>query len=103
IALGTWEFGGYWGDIDETEATGVIRHAFELGVNLFDTAQGYGFGLSEALLAKSLAGVPREAYLLATKGGIRLDGTAMIRDSSARWIERGIHESLRALQTDYID
>jgi aryl-alcohol dehydrogenase-like predicted oxidoreductase len=103
IALGTWEFGGYWGDFDEKEAIGVIRHALELGVNLFDTAQGYGFGLAEALLAKSLAGVPRDTYLLATKGGIRLDETGMARDSSARWIEQGIHESLRALQTDYID
>src|ERR671918_93756 len=54
IAFGTWQLGGEWGQFDEDEAIAAIRQARELGVNLFDTAQGYGFGASERLLRKAL-------------------------------------------------
>ena len=47
IAFGTWQLGGEWGEFDEAEAIAAIRQARNLGVNLFDTAQGYGFGASE--------------------------------------------------------
>ena len=50
IAFGTWELGGEWGAIDEERGIEAIRNARELGVNIFDTAQGYGFGASERLL-----------------------------------------------------
>jgi aryl-alcohol dehydrogenase-like predicted oxidoreductase len=50
IAFGTWQLGGEWGAFDEDEGIAAIRRARELGVNLFDTAQGYGFGVSERLL-----------------------------------------------------
>src|SRR5665213_1681467 len=51
IAFGTWQLGGDWGATDEQAAIGAIRHAYDLGINFFDTAQGYGFGASEQLLA----------------------------------------------------
>src|SRR4051794_14013155 len=50
ICFGTWELGGEWGSFDERAATAAIRRARDEGINFFDTAQGYGFGASEALL-----------------------------------------------------
>ena len=44
IAFGTWQLGGDWGATDEDAAIRAIRHAYDSGVNFFDTAQGYGFG-----------------------------------------------------------
>ena len=54
IAFGTWQLGGDWGRFDEDAPSAAIRRARELGVNFFDTAQGYGFGASERLLGKAL-------------------------------------------------
>src|SRR6266513_4293153 len=51
IAFGTWAFGGDWGSFDAHESKAVIHHALDLGVTFFDTAQAYGFGVSERLLA----------------------------------------------------
>lgn len=55
IAFGTWQLGGDWGAFDEHEAITAIRHARELGINVFDTAQAYGFGASERLLGRALS------------------------------------------------
>src|SRR3954471_1153790 len=54
IAFGTWQLGGEWGEFDEAEGIAAMRQARELGVNLFDSAQGYGFGASERVLGKAL-------------------------------------------------
>ena len=54
IAFGTWQLGGEWGQFDEDDGIAAIRRARDLGVNLFDTAQGYGFGASERLLGRAL-------------------------------------------------
>jgi aryl-alcohol dehydrogenase-like predicted oxidoreductase len=54
VAFGTWQLGGEWGQFDEDEGIAAICRARELGVNLFDTAQGYGFGASERLLGRAL-------------------------------------------------
>jgi aryl-alcohol dehydrogenase-like predicted oxidoreductase len=73
-------------------------------VTLFDTAQAYGFGASERLLAKALTGLDRSAMVIATKGGLRPgDLGGANRDSSPAWIRAGVESSLRALNTDYID
>jgi aryl-alcohol dehydrogenase-like predicted oxidoreductase len=104
IAFGTWQLGGDWGATDEQAAILAIRQAYDLGINFFDTAQGYGFGASEQLLAKALRGYPRESVVIATKGGLRpLGGPRVERDGSAAWIRQGVEDSLRALATDYID
>jgi aryl-alcohol dehydrogenase-like predicted oxidoreductase len=104
IALGTWAFGGDWGSFDEEEAKGTIRRAVECGVTLFDTAQGYGFGISERLVADALwKVVRRQDVVVATKGGLRMDGDRLLRDVSARWLRDGVESSLRNLGTDYID
>jgi aryl-alcohol dehydrogenase-like predicted oxidoreductase len=106
IALGTWELGGEWGAFDERQAVHAIRSAYELGVNVFDSAQAYGFGDSERLLGRALAyelSVSREQIVLATKGGLRRTREGLVRDSSPKWLRRGVEESLEALGVEYID
>jgi aryl-alcohol dehydrogenase-like predicted oxidoreductase len=103
IAFGTWQLGGEWGPTDEPSATAAIRRAVDSGVNFFDTAQAYGFGTSERLLATALRGVNRADLVIATKGGLRPSGSGLVRDSSGLWLRQGVEASLRALQTSYID
>jgi aryl-alcohol dehydrogenase-like predicted oxidoreductase len=107
IAFGTWQLGGDWGRFDELEAITAIRHARELGINLFDTAQAYGFGASERLLGRALReelDANRTDLVIATKGGLRMDSEqGLVRDSSPGWLRRGVRESLEYLGVDYID
>jgi len=103
IAFGTWQLGGDWGATDEKAAVAAIRRAAECGINFFDTAQAYGFGASESLLARALKGRPRDEVVIATKGGLRPMGGGIERDASPDWIRRGVDSSLKALGTDYID
>lgn len=103
VAFGTWQLGGDWGPTDTAAAIDAIRQAVDRGVTLFDTAQAYGFGQSEQLLSAGLRGVPREEVVIATKGGLRPNGSGLVRDASGRWIREGVDASLRALGTDYVD
>jgi aryl-alcohol dehydrogenase-like predicted oxidoreductase len=106
IAFGTWQLGGEWGEFDEDEGIAAIRHARELGVNFFDTAQGYGFGASERLLGRALRDDldnQREEVVIATKGGLRMTDDGLVRDSSPAWLRSGVDSSLRALGVDHID
>jgi aryl-alcohol dehydrogenase-like predicted oxidoreductase len=104
IAFGTWSFGGDWGAFDAGEAQKTIGHALDLGITFFDTAQAYGFGASERLLADTLwSRVGRAEVIVATKGGLRKEGKTLVRDASARWLREGVEASLRNLRTDYID
>lgn len=105
IAFGTWQLGGEWGSFDEKAAMDAIRHARELGVNFFDTAQAYGFGKSEQILGNALREElkhNRDQIVIATKGGIN-PGSSRPRDASRSWLRKGVEESLRALDLDYID
>lgn len=105
IAYGTWQLGGEWGSFDEDAAISAIRHARDLGVNFFDTAQAYGFGKSEQVLAKALSDDlkrDRESFVIATKGGIN-PGAQRSRDSRRKYLRSGVEQSLRALGLDYID
>jgi len=107
IAFGTWQLGGEWGHFDESEAIAAIRHARDLGINFFDTAQAYGFGASERLLGKALRNdltSRREDVVIATKGGLRIDERrGLVRDSSPAWLRHGVEESLKALNVDHVD
>lgn len=103
IAFGTWQLGGDWGPTDTVAAMEAIRRAADGGVTFFDTAQGYGFGQSEQLLAAALRHLPRQEVVIATKGGLRPEGAGIVRDASASWIRQGLEASLRALGTDYVD
>lgn len=106
LCFGTWQTGGEWGAIEETEAKAAARRALDLGINFFDTAQAYGFGESERLLGESLelgSRSRRDEVVVATKGGLRLEDDGLVRDSSSGWLRRGIESSLRALGTDHVD
>jgi aryl-alcohol dehydrogenase-like predicted oxidoreductase len=104
IAFGTWVFGGDWGPTDLQEGTNTIHRALELGINFFDTAQGYGFGAAERLLGDALRDrVRREDVVIATKGGLRMDGHRVVRDASREWLRKGVESSLDSLGTDYVD
>src|ERR671918_894838 len=106
IAFGTWQLGGEWGQFDEGEAIAAIQHARDLGVNLFDTAQGYGFGVSERVLGRALRDDLdncRDEVIIATKGGLRMTDGGLVRDSSPDWLRRGVDASLGSLGVDHID
>ncbi|MGZ4201386.1 MAG: aldo/keto reductase [Thermoleophilaceae bacterium] len=106
VCFGTWQFGGDWGGIDRDEAIAAVRTARELGINFFDTAQGYGWGESERTLGEALRhelNESRDQVVLATKGGIRKEGGALVRDSSEQWLRRGLEESLRNLGVEHVD
>jgi aryl-alcohol dehydrogenase-like predicted oxidoreductase len=106
IAFGTWQLGGEWGEFDESEAIAAIRQALDLGVNLFDTAHGYGFGASERVLGKALRDEiehRRDEVVIATKGGLRMTNDGLVRDSSPDSLTAALDDSLEALGVDYVD
>ncbi len=106
ICFGTWQFSGDWGSLDERESVAALRRGLDLGINFFDTAQGYGFGASEQLIAKALGDElrsHRDEIVLATKGGLRMEDDELKRDSSPQWLREGLEESLGYLGVDHID
>jgi L-galactose dehydrogenase len=78
---------------DRREMHAFVRHALDLGINLFDTAPSYGD--SEAVLGEALTGVPRESFVLCTKFGARRRKSGALRAS--------LEASLRRLRTDHVD
>jgi aryl-alcohol dehydrogenase-like predicted oxidoreductase len=106
IAFGTWAFGGDWGDSEVETSKQAIRKALELGITFFDTAQAYGFGAAEDVQGEALKPEirsGREKIIIATKGGLRMQGKTLLHDASRVWLRQGVEESLRHLGTDYID
>jgi aryl-alcohol dehydrogenase-like predicted oxidoreductase len=100
ISLGTMTFGN---QVGETEAINVIKGAMAAGINFFDTADGYAGGRSEEILGKALKG-ERHSAVIATKiGGGSPGGGSSSIGLSRRNIMKGVEDSLRRLQTDYID
>lgn len=104
IGFGCWELGGNYGYFDEGEVIAGIHKALDLGINCFDTAEGYGKGKSEALLARGL-GNRRKDVIVVTKVGIGYadSGREKGRDSRRARIMASVENSLRFLNTDYID
>ncbi|WP_404364121.1 aldo/keto reductase [Marinobacter sp.] len=106
VGLGTWAIGGWmWGGTDEKRSIDTIHAAIDKGIGLIDTAPAYGFGRSEELVGRALAGGRREKVALATKVALNwnLDQNQVWRDASAARIEREVEDSLQRLQTDRID
>ena len=102
IGFGCWEMGGGYGSIEESEVIKAIHRALDLGINCFDTAEGYGKGRSEALLAKAL-GARRKDVIVVTKFGVSYDDRPKGRDSRRSTAHAAIDRSLKALNTDYVD
>jgi aryl-alcohol dehydrogenase-like predicted oxidoreductase len=109
IGYGGWPMGrGMYGDFDDDEAIRAARASYEKGVTLFDTAAVYGWGYGENLMGKALKGI-RENVVLVTKGArewVRDNPdrrSATVSDSDPKRLLASIDESLKRLQTDYID
>lgn len=102
IGLGCMGMSEFYGAADEKQAIATLHRALELGVTLFDTADMYGDGENERLLARALRG-RRDEAILATKFGIRRDGSRRWCDNSADYVRASVEESLRRLETDRID
>jgi aryl-alcohol dehydrogenase-like predicted oxidoreductase len=105
VGLGTWAIGGFmWGGTDEQEALQTIREALDHGISLIDTAPVYGLGRAEELVGRALAKYgKREEVIIATKVGLEWRGDQVFRNSTRARIMKEIDDSLRRLQTDYID
>jgi aryl-alcohol dehydrogenase-like predicted oxidoreductase len=105
IALGTWAVGGtMWGGSEEQDSIRTIHAALERGINVIDTAPVYGFGRAEEIVGKALAQRGnRETVILATKVGIEWRNGSLARNASRERILREVEDSLRRLQTPYID
>lgn len=106
LALGTWEFSGAWGDVDEERAIAIVRRARELGFNFFDTAHEYGFGTAERILGTALRhdlDHARDEVVIATKGGLRETDDGPVRDARPEWLRHDVDTSLGALGIDHID
>ena len=104
ITLGTWAIGGWlWGGTSEAESIVTIRSALGRGINTIDTAPVYGFGRSEEIVGKALAGGLRQHVVVATKVGLEWQDGKITRNASRERIMREIDDSLRRLRTDSID
>jgi len=104
IGMGCWPMAGVgWTGIDDNKSMAALETAIDGGITLIDTAYMYGRnGESERLVGKAIAG-SRDKIILATKCGLYWDGTTLVRDSSRDRILEQFEESLRRLNTDYID
>jgi myo-inositol catabolism protein IolS len=102
IGFGCWEVGGGYGDVDEREFAHAVGRALDLGVNCFDTAEGYGMGASERALGKALAG-RRDEAIIVTKFGMNYRDKPNLRDSSRDRVMASIDKSLENLGTDRVD
>src|SRR5246500_4296487 len=104
LALGTMQFGGRMnmGNLGQEDATRMVKLALDRGINLIDTADVYSLGESETLVGNALKGV-RAEIVLSTK--VRLPMSENLNRSGATRgnIMREVEDSLRRLQTDYID
>jgi len=103
LCLGTMNFGSY---TNEKDSHTIMDMALDLGINFFDTANGYGGrGVTEDIIGRWLAQGDgrRERIVLATKVFVRMDDGPNDRGLSAYHIKRACEESLRRLQTDHID
>lgn len=101
IGFGGWAIGGTWGPVDDRESLAALHRAVDLGVNFFDTADIYGDGRSERLLAQ-LRQEQRATLRIATKVGRRLDphtAKGYDRQNLTAFVER----SLKNLQSDVLD
>jgi aryl-alcohol dehydrogenase-like predicted oxidoreductase len=99
-ALGTLMFATSIGNADPEDSIRVIHKALDAGINLLDTADRYGD--SEEIVGRALKG-RRDSVVLATKFGRAADDDPNRQGTSRRWIMTAVEDSLRRLQTDYID
>ncbi len=101
ISFGAWAIGGTWGSVEDAESLQALQRALEAGVNFFDTADVYGDGRSERLLAE-LRRQTKQPFFVATKAGRRLPeqrSEGYTRENLTAWVE----SSLQNLDVEAID
>jgi aryl-alcohol dehydrogenase-like predicted oxidoreductase len=101
ISFGAWAIGGTWGEVDDRQSLGALHAALDAGVNFFDTADVYGDGRSERLLA-SLRSQKSQPFWVATKAGRRLSphvAAGYTRENLVAFVDR----SLKNLAVETID
>lgn len=120
MAFGAWAIGGWmWGGAEEQDAIKAIQAAFRAGITTIDTAPVYGFGRSEELVGKAMKSIARDQYQVLTKFGMNwetdegeyffnsVDNAGqpikIYKWSSKKRVMKECEDSLRRLQTDYID
>ena len=102
VGFGCWEIGGGYGDIEEEEFVRAIGRSLDLGINCFDTAEGYGMGASERALGAAL-GSRRDEAIIVSKFGMNYRDRPNLRDSSRERVLASIDASLERLGTDHVD
>jgi aryl-alcohol dehydrogenase-like predicted oxidoreductase len=103
VGLGTMVHAGHFGPMKDEESLSAIDAALDLGVNFIDTSDAYGAGYAETLLGNALKG-RRDKVIIATKGGNVMTGPNRgKRIFTPEYIDGVLHESLKRLQTEYID
>jgi len=115
VALGTWAIGGgpWWGDSDDNQSIKAIQAAMDAGVSMIDTAPAYGWGHSEEVVGKAIKGY-RDKVILSTKCGLwwKDDRGSSFFEMEDKHVKRcllpatileELEDSLRRLDTDYID
>lgn len=109
LSFGTATFGGgnkffkAWGDTQLDEAKKLINLCLDAGVNFFDTANVYSHGTSEEILGKTLEGIARDKILISTKATFKMGEGPNDYGSSRLHLIKSCEDSLKRLQTDYID
>ncbi len=101
LCLGAMMFGA-WGNPDHDDSIRIVHRALDAGINFVDTADVYSAGESEEIVGKALAG-RRDQVVLATKVHGRMGDGPNRSGNSRRWILQEVENSLRRLQTDWID
>jgi aryl-alcohol dehydrogenase-like predicted oxidoreductase len=102
VSFGAWAIGGAWGPVDDAESMRALHAAVDAGMNFIDTADVYGGGRSERLVARLRRERPRDTIWVATKAGRRLarqTPEGYSRGNLSGWIE----DSLRNLEMDALD
>ena len=110
VGFGVWTITtGWWGEVDDARSLRLLRRAHELGINYYDTADTYGSGKGETILAEAFRGM-REEVVISTKIGYdfynhteRRGQQERPQDWSEGFIRFALEQSLRRLETDYID
>ncbi|AUX44777.1 aldo/keto reductase [Sorangium cellulosum] len=102
VSFGAWAIGGTWGEVDDQESLAALHRALDRGVNFFDTADVYGDGRSEQLLARLRRERPDEHFIVATKAGRRLNphvAAGYTEENLTAFVE----QSLRNLEVEALD
>ena len=110
VGFGVWTVStGWWGKLEERDSIALLSRAFDIGINFFDTADAYAEGYGEEILVKALGGHRRD-MVIGTKFGYdfysnetRTGHSERPQDFSPKFVRYACEQSLRRLNTDYID